>query len=212
MQFWKFLGRIRLLEWAIGRVGFYLGLGVVIMAALTSWIQEMSLFSALLFCLGAGTVLGLISLGLSILWGKCRSARPKPCLVIPEYVRDDRGYEGLRLTNEGSCAVLNVFIEPLQIGNQTVEFGGPEVTYLKAKETCFFRLENVPPALLLRNWKGGSTLMGVLWKWQKALGDDWGATIEGRITYEDIQKSEGETRFKVGPDVEAEMGISVTVI
>ena len=138
--------------------------------------------------------------------------KKKPRLVIPEYVRDDRGYEGLRLTNEGSCAVLNVFIEPLQIGNQTVEFGGPEVTYLKAKETCFFRLENEPPALLLRNWKGDSTLMGVLREWQEGLGDDWGATIEGRITYEDIRQSEGETRFRVGADVEAELGISVTAI
>ena len=139
-------------------------------------------------------------------------SKKKPRFVIPEYVRDDRGYEGLRLTNEGSCAVLNVFIETLQIGNQTVEFGGPEVAYLKAKETCFFRLENVPPALLLKDWKGDSTLMGVLRKWQKALGDDWGATIEGRITYEDIQKLEHETRFRVGADVEAELGLSVTVI
>ena len=139
-------------------------------------------------------------------------SKKKPRYIIPEYVRDDRGYEGLRLTNESSCAVLNVFIEPLQIGNQTVEFGGPEVTYLKAKETCFFRLENVPPALLLRNWKGDSTLMGVLREWQKALGDDWDATIEGRITYEDIQKLGHETRFRVGADVEAALGLSVTVI
>ena len=138
--------------------------------------------------------------------------KKKPRLVIPEYVRDDRGYEGLHLTNEGSCAVLNVFIEPLQIGNQTVEFGGPEVTYLKAKETCFFSLDNVPPAVVLKNWKGSSTLMRVLREWQKDLGDDWGATIEGRITYEDIHKLEHETRFRVGVDVLAELGVSVLVI
>ena len=138
--------------------------------------------------------------------------KKKPCLVIPEYVRDDRGYEGLRLMNESSCTVLNVLIEPLQIGNQTVEFGGPEVAYLKAKETCFFRLENVPPALLLRNWKGDSILMGVLRKWQKDLGDNWGATIDGRITYENLRKSKGETRFRVRADVEADLGLSVTVI
>ena len=152
------------------------------------------------------------SFGLFMAIRQTWSSKKKPRLVIPEYVRDDRGYEGLRLMNEGSCAVLNVLIEPLQIGNQTVEFGGPEVTYLKAKETCFFSLDNVPPAVVLKNWKGSSTLMRTLREWQKDLGDDWDATIEGRITYEDIHRLEHETRFRVGPDVEAELGIAVTVI
>ena len=54
--------------------------------------------------------------------------------------------------------------------------------------------------------------MRALREWQKDLGDDWDATIEGRITYEDIHKLEHETRFRVGVDVLAKLGVSVLVI
>ena len=142
-----------------------------------------------------------------------RKKRPldQPTTIIPEYGSDGIGYEGLFLKNIGDAGVLDVTIDPLQIGNQTLEFGGPEVTYLEAGDTCFFRLENVPPALLLKDWKGSSIFLGILRKWQKSLGEDWRAEVEGRITYKDVRGLEHKKRFRIGVDVEAEMRLVVKV-
>ena len=58
---------------------WWVGMMVAITSMLTAtaaWIKELSLFWAVLVSMGSGIAVGLIALGLSILWEKYRSARP----------------------------------------------------------------------------------------------------------------------------------------
>ena len=136
----------------------------------------------------------------------------RPTILPVRYGRNDRDYEGLLLINDGTGPALDVVVEPLQMGDNPIRFTGAEVTYLKGGDTCFFSLGNSPPALLLRDWKGSSIFMGILRKWQKSLGDDWGASVEGLITYKDVDGSECETRYQIGADVLNDSGLFVKTI
>ena len=142
---------------------------------------------------------------------KNQTAKDAP-VIIPRYEEDDHGYEGLYLTNEGSGAALDVIVEPMKIGGQHVRFTGPEVPYLKSGAECFFSLGNTSPTILLRGWTGTSIFLGILRKYQRELGDNWGAVVEGRIVYKDIQGVEHGTRFTIGADVLAKKGVTVRIL
>ena len=85
------------------------------------------------------------------------------------------------------------------MGNHTIRFTGPEVTYLEPGSTCFFH-PNEAPAILLKDTQGGSPIFRMLRGWQREIGD-WGAEAEGRIQYESVDGVKYETRYTIGVDV-----------
>ena len=138
-------------------------------------------------------------------------SRRKP-IIIPQYGEDDRGYQGLWITNEGRGAALSITMTPLQIGDESVRFTGAEVAYLKAGETRFFSLGNAPPTLIFRGWTGNSILMGMLQKRNLELDEGQEAVGEGLITYKDIQGAECKTKYEARVDNEADWGVVVRVV
>ena len=86
------------------------------------------------------------------------------------------------------------------MGSQTLEFGGPQVTYLEFGDTCFFSLDNVPPSILLKDVRFSTAFLKLLRIWQIEIGD-FSAEVEVRIHYKDVDGMEYETRRKIGADV-----------
>ena len=108
-------------------------------------------------------------------------------------------YHGLFLENVGEVKAYNITIEPLQMGNYSIEFTGPEISQLDSGDTCFFH-PNAAPPILLRNSLGSTAIFEMLRNWQKEIGD-FGAKAQGRISYKDRDGKDYETRYMVGVNV-----------
>lgn len=126
-------------------------------------------------------------------------SRRKPMVVPTKGGYDDLGYHGIFLKNNGDDAAYHITMEPLRMGDHSIRFIGPEVTYLEPGDTCFFH-PHAAPAILLKNTPEGSPIFRMLRGWQGTI-EDWGAEAEGEIQYENVDGVKYETRYTIGADV-----------
>ena len=135
---------------------------------------------------------------------------------------DGRSYSGLFFKNNGDVPAYSIVVEPLQLGETTVEFTGPEATYLESGDDFFLRLANFPPSILMKNRPRGNSLFELLRSWHMSMLDEGvgleqqvnklGAQAKGCIRYKDGDGLEYETRYRIRRDVlNRETGLAIEI-
>lgn len=181
--------------------------GVAAVSAVVAWLSGLGVPWHIWFCLAVIPV--CIFMGIRQTWfphgfrkQKKQSVRSgkRPHVVPVESGWDERRYSGLFFKNDGDVPAYSVVVEPLQLGEVTVEFTGSETTYLEPGKSFFLYPENCPPSVVLLNTPSGNSVFNLIRSWQSGI-DDPKAEAKGCVRYKDRDGSEYEISYRIRRDV-----------